>query len=53
MTKPAQAEKTQGQKLYEADVERRPNYHDGAPRKTWDQLNDLAKWSWERPLGKP
>lgn len=39
---------TPGQKAYEADVGRRPRYHTGELRKTWHQLDDIAKWSWER-----
>ncbi len=34
---------------YEADMKARPNYHDGTPRKTWDQLCEVAQWSWNRP----
>lgn len=41
-------QKTQGQVDYEADVARRPKYHDGMPRKAWADLGDLAKASWER-----
>jgi hypothetical protein len=33
---------------YEADVKRRPTYHDGTPRRSWDQLCDIAKRSWQR-----
>ena len=40
--------KTQGQLDYEAAVAKRPCYEDGTPRKTWEQLPDYAKWSWER-----
>lgn len=39
---------TPGQQAYEADVKRRPRYHDGTPRKTWAQLSDIAHDSWER-----
>lgn len=39
-----------GREAYEADVRRRPTYPDGAPRKTWEQLCDVARWSWERGL---
>ena len=39
-----------GQIAYEADVSARPNYHDGSRRKTWDELGDVEKWSWTRPL---
>ena len=35
-------------RAYEADVARRPKYHDGTPRKTWDQLDAVARWSWGR-----
>lgn len=41
--------KTGGQADYEADLQRRPHYHDGTDRKTWDQLGAVEKWSWERP----
>lgn len=41
-------EKTQGQLDYEADCAERPNYQDGTPRKTWAQLSDIARDSWER-----
>lgn len=39
---------TPGQLAYESELIRAPLYHDGAPRKTWTQLPDYAKWSWER-----
>lgn len=38
-----------GQQAYEADVAAQPVYHDGTPRKTWDRLSPVARWSWERP----
>ena len=38
--------KSQAQLDYEADVEQTPYYHDGGKRKTWDELDDIAKWSW-------
>ena len=41
--------KDPGQADYEADLQRRPTYHDGTPRKTWAQLDALARWSWARP----
>lgn len=47
--------KAPGQVDYEADLKRRPNYHDGSPRKSWDELDDIARWSWEKgahPLDK-
>lgn len=42
--------KTQGQIAYEADVKRKPLYHDGTPRKLWADLSAIARWSWERPI---
>ena len=39
---------TPGRADYEADLVRRPLYHDGTPRKTWDQLGELERWWWER-----
>jgi hypothetical protein len=35
-------------RAYEEDVRRRPNYPDGAPRKTWDELPTIARLSWGR-----
>lgn len=46
--------KTPGQLAYEADCALQPNYgprdghQEGMPRKTWDQLSDIARDSWER-----
>jgi len=40
--------KTPGQVDYEADLQRRPTYHDGTPRKSWDELDDIARWSWDK-----
>ncbi len=37
----------EGREAYEADVRKRPNYHDGSPRPRWDQLREVAKYSWE------
>lgn len=31
---------------YEADRKTRPTYHDGTPRKRWDQLTEIARQSW-------
>ena len=42
-------EQPTGRTLYDRDVARRPNYHDGTPRKQWDELSDIARWSWNRP----
>lgn len=43
--------KSPGQLAYEADVARRPIYHDGSARKRWEQLDAVMQWSWERPDG--
>ena len=40
--------KTPGQIAYEQDVEQRPLYHDGRPRRPWEELCAAAKSSWER-----
>lgn len=39
---------TPGQIAYQEDVRRRPTYGDGTPRKSWEELCDVARWSWER-----
>ncbi len=39
---------TPGRIAYEADIRAQPLYHDGTPRRTWNQLPDYAQWSWER-----
>lgn len=39
---------TPGQAAYEEDCARRPTYPDGAVRRTWCQLSDVVRWSWER-----
>ncbi len=36
------------EQAYSADVAARPTYHDGTPRKTWEQLDEVARWSWQR-----
>jgi hypothetical protein len=40
--------RTPGRVAYESDVRAEPTYHDGTPRRTWEQLSDVARWSWER-----
>lgn len=40
--------KTPGQLAYEKDIRERRTYHDGTPRKTWDQLTDIIRDTWER-----
>ena len=37
-----------GQIAYEADVRRHPTYHDGKPRKAWEDLAEIVRWSWEK-----
>lgn len=37
-----------GQRAYESELRARPVYHDGKPRKTWAQLGDLERSTWER-----
>lgn len=41
-----------GKKAYEADLIKRPNYHDGTPRPTWEKLRSIGKWSWSRKSKK-
>jgi hypothetical protein len=40
--------RTPGRLAYERDLAAKPIYDDGAPRRSWDQLCDVAKDSWER-----
>ncbi|HEY0684708.1 MAG TPA: hypothetical protein VGD45_20395 [Steroidobacter sp.] len=40
--------KSPGQIAYEQELLVKPNYHDGTPRKAWDQLKDFAQISWEQ-----
>lgn len=39
---------TPGQNAYEEDCSRQPRYADGTERKSWAQLGDVERWSWER-----
>lgn len=39
--------KSRGQLAYEFDLAVRPTYHTGEGRKTWEQLPDYARRSWE------
>ena len=41
-------QKTTGQTAYEAELNAKPLYHDGTARKTWAELDDLARWTWEK-----
>ncbi len=37
-----------GREAYQADVQRRPTYEDGTPRKTWGQLGQAERWTWDK-----
>jgi hypothetical protein len=39
---------TPGQQAYDADLIQQPLYHDGTTRPSWQQLSEIARWSWER-----
>lgn len=39
---------TLGKTDYEMDCARNPYYHDGTTRKEWDELSEIAQWSWNR-----
>jgi hypothetical protein len=39
-----------GREAYEEDLQKTPNYHDGMPRPTWENLRPIARHSWSRPL---
>lgn len=41
--------KSQGQLDYEARIAIEPTYPDGRPRRSWDELSDRVKASWEEP----
>ena len=40
--------KTPGQIAYERDCLDKPRYHTRELRKRWDELSELARWSWEK-----
>lgn len=40
--------RTPGQVAYEADLAAEPLYNDRTRRKTWNELGELERWSWER-----
>jgi len=44
----AETPKTPGQIAYETDCAARPLYDDKTPRKSWAQLDDITRYSWER-----
>jgi len=37
-----------GREAYEHDVANAPLYHNGQPRRKWDDLSEVARWSWNR-----
>ena len=51
MTAVAMRVQSNARAAYEADVKRRPNYPNGEPRKSWDELSSVARWSWGREYG--
>jgi len=45
----SESHKSAGQLAYEADVRRRPTYHNGTARPTWEMLSEWKRQTWERP----
>ena len=45
---PASPSEDFARRMYEEDVSKRPFYHDGTPRKRWEELDSLARRSWGR-----
>lgn len=43
-------QKSPGQVAYEASLVQHPTYHNGSPRRTWDELNEISRSSWEHQL---
>ena len=39
---------TRGQRAYNRELQYAPNYDKGVPRKTWEELDAIAKASWEK-----
>jgi hypothetical protein len=37
-----------GREAYEADCAARPAYHDGTPRRAWDQLGEAVQRNWDK-----
>lgn len=37
-----------GREAYEDDLTRTPRYLDGGARPAWDELSEVAQWSWNR-----
>jgi len=45
--------RTAGQIAYDADLAATPTYADGGKRPAWQELWEVARWSWERnPTGR-
>lgn len=40
-----------GRARYQADVMKRPHYHNGQPRRQWHELSEVCQWSWYRDGG--
>ena len=40
--------KTPGQIAYDEDCARKPTYHTGEPRPSWESLDKVTQWSWDR-----
>lgn len=40
--------KLYGKAAYDADIASRPTYHDGTPRKPWEDLCPVARQSWNK-----
>ena len=40
--------KSKGEIAYEQDVCRKPTYHDGSKRKTFSELSQCMRYSWEK-----
>jgi hypothetical protein len=38
-----------GREAYEEDVRLNPTYDKGVPRPSWDELDEVVQWSWNRP----
>lgn len=42
-----------GREAYEASLRACPDYGNGKPRPTWEQLDDAARWSWSKATQRP
>ena len=40
--------KAPGQAAYERDVKRKPLYPDGKPRRKWEELDEVSRWTWSK-----